>query len=436
MGRDADELGWHDLTQLYSRHLPHFAGTDRFLPWHRYLLWVMEVLLQENGECDLSIPYFDWTLDVGDMGGAAAWQANYFGGDGNQETHCVLYHPFRSSGFSSWSPCLMRRFNNSIWLPDAVSVAHILNNGNYTLLRLQLEAMSGLFQLFLGGHSLTPERFYDPVFLSHVAYLDKIFDDWLRKHGRSDSFFPPEMRPVLMEPFGVTPDDALDSILQHGVSYLLPSKGAPCLKDDVQMLDQSSKSDQEDALGYSSTMLESIDTLHEEDGYDDRGYTAEGFDSLGYDRRGYNKDSFNRDGYNLAGFDRLGFDRYGFKEDGCMSLGPPFCRLTLNNTNEKSLLFDTYGYTKEGFNILGLDRNGFDAFGFDTEGYDRRKCNYQSRGPFYMLTKARVEEELEGVSDDSKLMNIERMCPEVTQVPDWWLTHNYFSQVFLEYVIL
>ncbi|KAK8747760.1 hypothetical protein OTU49_016585, partial [Cherax quadricarinatus] len=90
------KAGWHYLTRMYTQHLPNFAGTDRFLPWHRYLLWLVDVLLQEDGSCDLSVPYFDWTPDVGDMSTSAAWQANYFGGDGDRKTLCVTHHPFRS----------------------------------------------------------------------------------------------------------------------------------------------------------------------------------------------------------------------------------------------------------------------------------------------------------------------------------------------------
>ncbi|XP_066940893.1 uncharacterized protein [Macrobrachium rosenbergii] len=421
LAAEEGEVSWHSLTDLYATHLPHFAGTNFYLPWHRYFLWVVELVLQDNGYCDLTIPYFDWTLDVGDLAGSVAWQANSFGGDGNDETRCVRYNPFHSPSNPKWSPCLMRQFDNYVWLPDAVSLAHLLANDNYTTFRIHLEAMSGLFQMFVGGHVLTPEKFYDPIFLSHMAFLDKVWDDWMARNGERSESYLASTSYFEVEPFGVTPKDVMKSSYL-GVSYVLPSKGSPCLRDDGAEI-----SDDPSGMSENKMLTDSATTHIDNDGYD-----TNGFDSQGYDRSGYNKDSFNRDGYSIAGIDRMGYDRYGLDAQGCTALGVPYCRSSLNNTKLAAPVFDSYGYTKSGFNILGLDRRGYDVFGFDLEGYDGEKCNYHHKGPFYKLLKAQIEQRLNGFTDEALLKNIERTCPPVTPLPDWWLEYNYFSKTDIE----
>ena len=67
---------------MYERYMPHSHSNElNFLPWHRALLNKLELELQAiSGSCDLTIPYFDWTLDVGAMVDSPIWRAGLFGG--------------------------------------------------------------------------------------------------------------------------------------------------------------------------------------------------------------------------------------------------------------------------------------------------------------------------------------------------------------------
>lgn len=104
---------WKDLALLRAEFSPQAGDQTFFLPWHRYFLLLVERELQSVSSCKLAIPYFEWTVDTGSMNTSAAWQADFFGGDGEPDSGCVPHHPFQGMT-SHWSPCLRRRFNSSV----------------------------------------------------------------------------------------------------------------------------------------------------------------------------------------------------------------------------------------------------------------------------------------------------------------------------------
>lgn len=87
---------WNQFTSMYAAHSHLFQEGALFLPWMRYYLHQVESALQEI-DCGITIPYFDWTVDSGDMATSMAWQANAFGGDGGEPEGCVKRHPFQVS---------------------------------------------------------------------------------------------------------------------------------------------------------------------------------------------------------------------------------------------------------------------------------------------------------------------------------------------------
>lgn len=107
-----------------------------------------------------------------------------------------------------WHPCIKRKFNKSISLPDMVnfqmllqepdyenfrclheqlSITHTKNLANlmvFYLDRIQLEMMSGLFHLYVGGHMASPFSPYDPLYLSHWAFMDYIWSEWQKRNPK------------------------------------------------------------------------------------------------------------------------------------------------------------------------------------------------------------------------------------------------------------
>ncbi|XP_023238974.1 uncharacterized protein LOC111637659 [Centruroides sculpturatus] len=392
---------WQQFAILYSQHFGQLHGTPQFLPWHRFFLRLVEMELQKF-DCNVTIPYFDWTIDTGNLESSIVWQVNYFGGNGDSESKCIRYHPFKEHYPPYWTPCLRRQFNNSIYLPDAINLQYIISHERYEDFRINLEASSSLFHLFVGGHMSTPEAPYDPIFLSHYAFIDRIWDIWKTYKHNGVPQYPSLLRYIPMAPFGITPDDVLLNEKQICVHYLKPTKGAPCNDSEIFKFYNNSK----------EIVKEGI---FDKFGYDKEGYRQSGFDMLGWNRQGYHKDTYNRDGFNILGYDRNGFNRFGLDRDGCTVHGD-----CINNVMNASI-YDKYGY-----NIFGFDREGYDAYGFNIYGYDKNNCSFFYNGPFYYLFKSWVDEQ---IYDPTKsLINIKRLCPQISSLPDWWLIMLWFER--------
>jgi hypothetical protein len=65
-----------------------------------------------------------------------------------------------------------------------------LNDPSYKNFRLQMEIASQLFQSWVGGHMSSDLSPFDPVFLSHIAFIDKIWDTWQKKHKNGLLLYP------------------------------------------------------------------------------------------------------------------------------------------------------------------------------------------------------------------------------------------------------
>ncbi|XP_070532926.1 uncharacterized protein [Ptychodera flava] len=347
---------WDYFVNLHADSIPQAYGTESFLPWHRYFLRAVEMELQKI-DCGIFIPYFDWAIDAGDMDSSVAWQANYFGGDGEPDTDCVLHHPFKEHWPQTWGPCLRRNFNHNIQLPDAVNFQFIINEPSYEQFRVQLEAASGLFQLWVGGHMATPYSPYDPLFLSHFAFMDMIWDIWQQRNPDGVSRYPVPFRHIPMSPWQATPDEVLENQDQVCVVYIFPTEGVICNttgksvpSDQGRYVHHGYDSEGYDRDGYDVAGLDRYgmpDTrgIYNVDGYNKDGYRRNGFDDSGYDIYGFNTDHLNRDGFDVHGYDISGYDRYGFDKDGVT----PF------------------GFTRDGSYLPGFEENEH----FDSSGYNR-----------------------------------------------------------------
>ncbi|XP_067949760.1 LOW QUALITY PROTEIN: uncharacterized protein [Watersipora subatra] len=284
---------WTEYSEMYEKHLPYSHSTGlNFLAWHRAMLNDLEQRLQAiSSSCTLTIPYFDWTLDVGAMVDSPIWRAGLFGGNGDRSGGCVHYHPFTDN--VPWSPCLRRTFNTSVSLPDAVAIEKIKRTSDFSSLNNQLTSGSLLFRLWVGGHAETRNMVYDPVIVSHYAFLDKVWHDWQQ---RGDNYIKlngvTRYRPL--EPFGLSLDDINSSPKQLCVDYA--PLNSLCISDRT-------------APGRPYNLAKP------------RAFDPDGRDSAGFDRLGYNRQGYNGDGFDKDGYDIFGFDRYGFNKDGISKLG-------------------------------------------------------------------------------------------------------------------
>ncbi|XP_067675152.1 uncharacterized protein [Haliotis asinina] len=430
---------WLRLAQMYASHLPQAVGNDAFLPWHRYYLWHVEQSLQDI-DCRIAIPYYDWTIDAGKPERSLIWGANMFGGNGMNVSDCVTYHPFKNYFPPYWSPCLRRRFDTSINLPDLVNVQLALREPSFQKFRLRMEVYTKLFQTFVGGHMSTSMSAYDPVFLSLIAFIDSLWDTWQQTHSDGLLRYPQGRRYLPMIPFKVTPDNVMDLRIQMCVEYLPLTQGAPCNETEVRNYGYDVNGF--DRHGYSRAGYDvdgydvhgvSIDGnlddrgIYDIRGYNRRGYGRSGYDMSGLDEFGFYVDTYNMDGFDANGYDRSGYDRYGFNRSGLTPFGFHKNASYLGMQEINMDAFDSYGFNKYGYDKYGFDREGYDRFGFDSKGYDRRICNFYNLGPLGIVVSHYVRNKLNKF-DNETLRNIKRICPPVTSLPDWQVTNNWLDR--------
>ena len=424
---------WFDIAKMYADHKPQAVGNNAFLPWHRYFLRYVERELQKF-DCDLTIPYYDWTIDAGLPEKSIIWSNKYFGGNGEGVTGCVLSHPFKGHDPSHWLPCLRRQFNKDINLPDAVNLQLALNDPSYKNFRLQMEIASQLFQSWVGGHMSSDLSPFDPVFLSHIAFIDKIWDTWQKKHKNGLLLYPDVDRYVPMSPFHATPHDVMESESQMCVKYIPLTEGLLCNVRipvfgyshngyDRHGYDREGyDKDGYDVKGYDKSGQFDDRGIYNTEGYDRFGYNRHGFDRSGFDRFGFYIDMYNLDGFDATGSDKWGFNRYGFDSNGVTPFG-----FNKNGTwiySDYKNIFDSYGYNSYGFNRFGFDRDGFDIFSFNSKGFDFKGCNNYYLGPMYVIIKRWAEIELEK-ANNLTIRVIVRICPTVSTYPSWRYTTNW-----------
>lgn len=297
---------------------------------------------------------------------------------------------------------------------------------------------------------------YDPLYLSHMAFMDKLWAQWQEKHqhgskrqtsiddhAQSNNPFPAKQRHVKMKPFDVTPDDVISSQQQMCVVYVPITIGAPCNITSLQRHSKGSQKHEKRGFDKHNSRKNSfVFGGFDSRGFDQHGYDRDGYDRSGWDRWGNGKDGFNRDFVDRDGYDVSGFNRYGFNRSNVTWFGMHKDGVFENENEERdekeesddnthrdkimSELFSDKGYNTYGFDPLGLDRGGFDAFGFQTDGYDKDRCNWFFNGPHYLRFYFHTQQQLMSSSVQA-LNRITRTCPPITSLPQHWATQDWMT---------
>ncbi|XP_066561273.1 uncharacterized protein LOC136750261 [Amia ocellicauda] len=428
---------WEDFARIRAEYVPQANGQYTFLPWHRYFLKTLERELQRVSSCEVSIPYFEWTVDAGSLATSAIWQANVFGGNGEHKTDCVSHHPFQHK--TGWSPCLRRKFNTSVALPDAINIQLILAEEDFHQFSLRIQAISGLFHLWVGGNMASLFSAYDPIFWSHYAFMDNLWMQWqeLRLDGLSS--YPVELRYVKMKPFDIAPDDIMLSQQQLCTMYVPVTLGTPCNLTTSHKLSGFNKEryngfrppgyqrngDNRDCLNWRAR--NDHRGMYDKKGFNMQGYDRSGFDQMGWDQYGFGRDNYDRDYFDHDGYDISGYNRYGFNRLNITSFGvrPDGTFTASVHGEDVEKLFEN-GYNKYGYDMFGFDHNGFDVFGFRTDGYDKDGCNFYFQGPHYMRFYFFIQLQIKMLGPEI-LSRIKRICPSITPLPEDWLVQNWMA---------
>ena len=188
----------HDMFIAVGSHYQH--GTQRFLPWHRIYLILLERQLRSIHP-DVTIPYWDWTVDRA----FPAWLAGF--------TPTVTT-PAQGAIHVTRSPA------DPAALPTAGEIAEVLADTDFASFTSQLEGYHGSVHVWVGGTmGNIPTAPCDPVFFMHHANIDRLWSEWQAANpGKNPSLPGPSPGPNSpnMDPWSYTEADTRSTV---GLGY-------------------------------------------------------------------------------------------------------------------------------------------------------------------------------------------------------------------------
>jgi hypothetical protein len=159
---------------------------NHFLTWHRWYILQYENLLRQI-DCNITVPYWDWSVVAGNPWGATSRDLWYsgnsgFGGNGVPPGSCVQTGPFREGVWqltpSAAAPrCLKREFAGNP--PDSVALVNLLNidspNDRFNDFEILLRTrFSDVGHCTIGGTMCTTDSANAPEFFLHHSFIDKV----------------------------------------------------------------------------------------------------------------------------------------------------------------------------------------------------------------------------------------------------------------------
>jgi len=140
-------------------NLPQNAASDVFFPFHRALLWELELEMQKLNP-NLSVPYWDWIVD--NTNTSPIWDFNFMG---QFDTNFNLG---RAVGLSGFPLPVQSDIDNMQSITNFYTYSNdvergIVHTGGHT---------------FTGGYMNAGYAPFDPIFHLHHCMVDKLWDDW------------------------------------------------------------------------------------------------------------------------------------------------------------------------------------------------------------------------------------------------------------------
>jgi len=222
-----------------------------FLPWHRFMLLLLEAQLQRVLEDeDFGLPYWDWAADgelpPAQQPASALWDEECMGGDGDPVTTGPF--AFDRAGGESWRVRIEANVNgqlvsrnrgmrrafaqNAPTLPTPAQVTAAVALDAYDAppwsvasegFRNRLEGWAPLSQapglhnrvhVWVGGDMLPSSSPNDPVFYLNHCNVDRIWQAWIEEHG--ETYVPAQTESPRLR--GHRIDDAVHALLSQPVT--------------------------------------------------------------------------------------------------------------------------------------------------------------------------------------------------------------------------
>jgi tyrosinase len=183
-------------------HYQH--GTQRFLPWHRVYLLILEQALRSIHP-DVSIPYWDWTA-AGEQS-IPGWLASV--------TPTIPMPPPQP-------PMTVVRFpqTSADLAMIASNVPSVMADATFASFTSSLEAVHGAVHVWVGGNmGSIPTAPSDPIFWMHHANIDRLWWQWQQAHpGLNPNLTGTGPNSPVMDPWAYTEADTRD-ITAMGYTY-------------------------------------------------------------------------------------------------------------------------------------------------------------------------------------------------------------------------
>lgn len=183
-------------------HYQH--GSQRFLPWHRVYLLILEQALRSIHP-DVSIPYWDWTKASEQS--IPGWLAGF--------TPTVPMPPPQPSmtvvRFPSTSADLATIASN---------IPNVMAHADFASFTSSLEAVHGGVHVWVGGSmGSIPTAPSDPIFWMHHANIDRLWWVWQQAHaGQNPNLTGTGPSSPVMDPWAYTEADTRD-VTTMGYAY-------------------------------------------------------------------------------------------------------------------------------------------------------------------------------------------------------------------------
>lgn len=159
-------------------------GKTHFLTWHRWFILQYEDLLRQI-DCNITVPYWDWSVVSGRPWGTLQKDMWYsgnsgFGGNGIQPTGCVQSGVFRQGAWTlvpsaGPSKCLRRFFNGHP--PDSIAITQLLKMQpkDFNSFELGLRVnFHDVVHCLIDGTMCSFDSAASPEFFMHHGFIDKV----------------------------------------------------------------------------------------------------------------------------------------------------------------------------------------------------------------------------------------------------------------------
>lgn len=187
---------FEDLSKIHYHYHNYLHFVPLFLPWHRYFLVYLEQALQTATNSDVTVPYWDWTLDRNAIEKAPVWDKNAFGSNGREEDGCLAdgVLAFQRSRFPT-DHCIRRRWTFHETDGPFIVISRerinqiLVKSDSYEMFRHTLEmAPHGNIHSLIGGDMMSFYSPNDPIFFLHHAFMDKLWWNFQNKDKKKFMF--------------------------------------------------------------------------------------------------------------------------------------------------------------------------------------------------------------------------------------------------------